>query len=342
LGLREDKCPEEVVLDKPATTPGERADDKYGGKVADKRPVARRAADGSAVIPGVRLTHPDRVLYPDQGITKLDLAQYYVAVADWALPHLAHRPLSLVRCPEGQGEACFYRKHVGASVPDALKRIEIPEKSGSEVYLMVEDVAGLVALVQMGVLEIHPWGSTADDLETPDRITFDLDPDIGLPWSQVTAAALETRDVLADFGLQSFAKTTGAKGLHVVAPIAPKLDWEEVKAFTRAVAVRMATQSPERYTASQSKRARQGRIYIDYLRNARGATAIAAYSARARPGASASAPLFWGEVEKAVPTQGLTVASIPNRLAALDSDPWAQIGKIRQSITAAAGRTLGL
>ncbi len=293
-------------------------------------------------IEGVRLTHPERVLYPDQGITKLDLAHYYTAIAEWALPHLAHRPLSLVRCPEGQGNPCFFQKHLSAGVPDQLARVEIPEQTGSETYLVVEDLAGLVSLVQMGVLEIHPWGSTVKKLETPDRVTFDLDPDTELPWERVADAALEMRDVLARLGLKSFAKTTGGKGLHVVVPLAPRLPWDEVKAFTRAVAMRMAEEAPERYLAVASKSSRQGRIYIDYLRNGRGATAIGTYSARARPGATVSTPLFWEEVEQAVRPEGFTVATVPARLAALKSDPWAEIGKLRQSISAAARRRFGL
>ncbi len=203
-------------------------------------------------------------------------------------------------------------------------------------------MVGLISLVQIGVLEIHPWGSTVDNVEQPDRITFDLDPDIGLPWSQVTAAALQIRDVLEDFGLQSFAKTTGGKGLHVVVPLTPELDWDQAKSFTRGVADHIAAQHPERYTTNQSKRARQGRIYIDYLRNARGATAIGAYSTRARPGAPIATPLFWREVEEGVRPEGFTVATVPVRLTALKSDPWAEIGTVRQTIARAVLRKLGL
>ena len=336
-GLREDKSAREVVREEPAMVKPEQAPDQKDGGGAE-----RREKDGSMTIEGVRLTHPERVLYPDQGITKLDLVHYYTAIAEWALPHLAHRPLSLVRCPEGQGNPCFFQKHLSAGVPDQLARVEIPEQTGSETYLVVEDLAGLVSLVQMGVLEIHPWGSTVKKLETPDRVTFDLDPDTELPWERVADAALEMRDVLARLGLKSFAKTTGGKGLHVVVPLAPRLPWDEVKAFTRAVAMRMAEEAPERYLAVASKSSRQGRIYIDYLRNGRGATAIGTYSARARPGATVSTPLFWEEVEQAVRPEGFTVATVPARLAALESDPWAEIGKLRQSISAAARRRFGL
>jgi bifunctional non-homologous end joining protein LigD len=329
LGLREDKNAKEVVRDMPSSPPP--------AESAKPTPVAI-ARDGSTVFEGVRLTHADRVLYPDQGITKLGLARYYADVADWALPHLAHRALSLVRAPSGVGGELFYQKHAGASVPDAVTRIEID----GEIHLAISDRAGLLSLVQIGVLEIHPWGSMIDWLEQPDRITFDLDPDEGLPWPRVTEAALEIRDVLAGLGLQSFVKTTGGKGLHVVVPLLPRLGWDEIKNFTKLVADNMAAGHPQRYTANQSKRARQGRIYIDYLRNTRGATAVGAYSGRARPGATVSTPLFWNEVEDGIRPEGFTVATLPSRLASLTSDPWAEISKLRQTVTAAARRKLGM
>jgi bifunctional non-homologous end joining protein LigD len=331
LGLREDKRPAEVVRDDAA--PVQPVKPREPAQAAATPHVAR---DGSTEFEGVRLTHADRVLYPDEGITKLDLAGYYADIHEWALPQLAHRPLSLVRCPTGLGGESFFQKHAGTSVPDVVTRIEID----GETHLAVENLAGLIALVQIGVLEIHPWGSTTDKVETPDRITFDLDPDVGLPWSQVAEASLEIRDVLAGFGLQSFAKTTGGKGLHVVVPLTPKLGWDEVKTFTKAVADDMATRHPGRYTANQSKRARQGRIYIDYLRNSRGATAVGAYSTRARPGATVATPLSWSEVEEGVRPEGFTVATVPGRLGALQADPWAGIDKLRQTVTAATRRKL--
>ena len=300
--------------------------------------VRHTARDGSTEFEGVRLSNPDRVLYPEEGITKLDLARYYSDIRDWALPELVQRPLSVVRCPTGLGGETFFQKHAGAGTPKAI----VPIKIDGETHLAIKDFAGLISLVQIGVLEIHPWGSTVDNVERPDRVTFDLDPDIGLPWSRVTAAALEIRDALEGFGLQSFAKTTGGKGLHVVVPLTPELDWDQAKSFTKAVADHIAAQHPQRYTTNQSKRARQGRIYIDYLRNARGATAIGAYSTRARPGAPIATPLFWREVEEGVRPEGFTVATIPDRVAALKSDPWAEIGTVRQTIARAVLGKLGL
>jgi len=299
------------------------------------------ARDGSISFEGVRLTNPDRVLYPDCGITKLALAQYYAAIKDWALPHLAQRALSLVRCPEGYDKECFYQKHVMTGVPDVVGRIRITEKKSTDTYLVIENAAGLTAMVQLSMLEIHPWGSTVGKLETPDRITFDFDPDVGLPWEHVTAAAIEMREALLGIGLQSFPKTTGGKGLHVVVPVAPKLEWDAIKEFSKWVSERFAAAYPDRFTTNMAKRARIGRIFIDYLRNGRGATAIGAYSPRARPGGPVSTPLFWEEVEKSVRPEGFTVATVPQRLAALESDPWAEIGGLRQSISAAVRRRMG-
>jgi bifunctional non-homologous end joining protein LigD len=333
LGLREDKPAREVVRDMPSS-----ASAPPPASPPPQDPPIAIARDGSTVFAGVRLTNAERVLYPDEGLSKLDLARYYADAAEWALPHLARRPLSLVRAPTGIGGELFYQKHAGTSVPAAVKRIEID----GEIHLAIEDQAGLLSLVQIGVLEIHPWGSTIDKLEQPDRITFDLDPDEGLPWSRVTEAALEIRDLLAGIGLESFAKTTGGKGLHVVVPIRPRLSWDEVKAFTKAVVEDLAARHPERYTDNQLKRMRKGRIYLDYLRNGRGATAVGAYSTRARAGATVSTPLFWDEVEAGARPEGFKVATVPARLAALKSDPWAEIAKIRPSISAATRRKYGV
>jgi bifunctional non-homologous end joining protein LigD len=339
-GLREDKSPREVVYN-PGDMPA--ADQptsqmKSGSTTTD---VTSRGRDGSLEFEGVRLTHPDRILYPADGLTKLDLARYYQAVSDWAVPHLAGRPLTLVRCPGGQGKPCFYQKHLGKGAPVAIGHVDISEDGKTVSYPVIDDLAGLIGLVQMDVIEIHPSGAAANKLDTPDRITFDLDPDEGLPWPRVTEAAIGIRDALLAIGLHSFVKTTGGKGLHVVVPLQPKLDWDEVKAFTKWVADQIVAQSPEGFTANQTKRARRGRIYIDYLRNSRGATAIGAYSPRARPGAAVSTPLFWEEVENGERPEGFTVVTVPQRLAALKTDPWAEIGKLRQSIGAAVRRRIG-
>jgi bifunctional non-homologous end joining protein LigD len=319
---------------------GKRSEPGEGGQPN----VSAPSRDGSVAFEGVRLTNPDRVLYPDQGITKLALAQYYAAIREWALPELQHRALSLVRCPEGQGKECFYQKHATTAVPEVVGRVEIPEGSGTGtgIYTYIKDLAGLVAMVQMGVLEIHPWGSTVARLETPDRITFDLDPDVGLPWDRVVEAAIGVREALLGIGLQSFPKTTGGKGLHVVVPVAPKLEWDAVKEFAKWVAERFVAAYPDRFTSNIAKRARSGRIFIDYLRNGRGATAIGAYSPRAREGAPVATPLFWDEVESGVKPTGFTVATVPDRLATLGRDPWAEMRTLRQSISARVRREVGI
>jgi bifunctional non-homologous end joining protein LigD len=342
-GLREDKDPSEVIYDpqtRAAATPETRP--KTAAPVPRTGPAGPQPArDGSMIFEGVRLTHPDRILYAGTALAKLDVARYYESVSDWVLPQLSRRLLTLVRAPAA-GKRTFYQKHIGDEAPGAIKRFNIDGQEEPEIYPYIEDLPGLIGLVQMGVLEIHPWGSRVDKLELPDRVTMDLDPDEGLPWQRVTEAAIDVRDALAGIGLQSFAKTTGGKGLHVVVPLTPKLDWDAVKAFAKWIADSFVAQRPEDFTANMAKRARQGRIYIDYLRNGRGATAVGAYTPRARPGAPVSTPLFWEEIEKGVRPEEFTIEAVQNRLATLGSDPWAEIGKIRQSISAAVRRQVGI
>lgn len=297
------------------------------------------AGNAAVEMEGVRLTSPEKVLYPEQGITKGELAEYYIAVADRMLPHLARRPLSLVRCPAGSSKACFFQKHVGSGVPAGVHRIEIPDgvgtadhPAGVSTYLWVDDRQGLVALAQMGVLEIHPWGSRIDRLETPDRLVFDLDPAPGLGWEAVVEAARAVRDRLAALGLASFLKTTGGKGLHVVVPVAPRHDWSVVKPFARAVAAGIAQAAPARFTINMAKKARTGRIFLDYLRNGRGATAVAAYSTRARSGATVSMPLAWRELSPRLDPRDFTILTVPKLLARRRTDPWAEIDAMPQDL----------
>jgi bifunctional non-homologous end joining protein LigD len=349
-GLREDKDPKDVVCDpktraavEPAPTP------KKAPTRAKRQPAPRkaeteepqRARDGSLTFEGVRLTHPDRILYPGTNLTKLDIARYYAAIGDWILPELAGRLLTLVRSP-AVGMKTFYQKHIGDEAPEPIKRFNLDGQEEPEIYPYIEDLPGLIGLVQMGVLEIHPWGSRVDKLELPDRVIMDLDPDEGLPWERVTEAAIDVRDALVGIGLRSFAKTTGGKGLHVVIPLAPKLDWDQVKAFAKWVADSFVAQRPDEFTANMAKRARHGRIYIDYLRNGRGATAVGAYTPRARRGAPVSTPVSWEEVEEGVRPDAFTVETVPQRLASLGSDPWGEIGKVRQALSAAVRRQVGI
>jgi bifunctional non-homologous end joining protein LigD len=328
LGFRDDKAPEEAVI-APGVVP------------AAKEAVPKKKAAAAAPA-RVRLSNEDKVLYPGSGFTKGDLGRYYETIAEYALPHLAHRPLTLVRCPEGQGAACFFQKHVGSGVPKAVGTVDVAEKEGGTgTYLVIENVEGLVSLVQMGVLEIHPWGSTVDDIEHPDRLIFDLDPDVGLPWDRIVEAALGLRKLLDDLGLETFAKTTGGKGLHVVLPVKPELGWDEAKGFTKAVAEAFAAAEPERYTAVMAKRARKGRLFIDYLRNGRGNTAVGAFSTRARPGATVSVPVSWDEVEAGIRSDAFTIETLPERLRKLKKDPWPGWAKATQQSLAAAVRRFG-
>jgi bifunctional non-homologous end joining protein LigD len=307
-----------------------------------KRSTATRAGtvpsiNGSTAAAANRkldLTHPERILFPDTGLTKLGLANYYVAVAEWMLPHLVDRPLSLVRCPAGQAAGkCFYQKHAGDGTPGELGRVKIKEKDGPEEYVYVRDMEGLLSLVQMSVLEIHPWGAKRDNVEKPDRLTFDLDPGPDVAWPRVIDAAFAVRELLTtDYGLESFLKTTGGKGLHVVVPISPRRHgWNEAKQFCRHVAEQIANRDPKRYTVNMAKAQRAGRIFVDYLRNDRGATAVAAYSTRARPGAPISTPLDWDELTPAIRSDHFHVGNFAARLTALKADPWKKIGDVKQS-----------
>ena len=288
------------------------------------------AARDEIEIAGVRVTSPDKVLYPEQGITKRDLANYMLAVADWMLPHVAKRPITLVRCPTGRQKKCFYQRHAGSGVPSELGEVPVP--GFDEPYLFVRDVRGLVALVQMGVLEIHPWGARNDNPERPDRMIFDLDPGEGSSFADVVAAAREVRAMLESIKLTSFLKTTGGKGLHLVVPIARRYNWQEVKAFAKRAAEKLASEKPERYLIRMSKAERRGRILIDYLRNDPTSTAIAPYSTRSREGAPVATPLAWEELGDKLEPKAFNEKTVPGRLKALHQDPWKDIGAVKQSL----------
>jgi bifunctional non-homologous end joining protein LigD len=323
-GLREDKPAAQVVREAPRAAPARRI---AGG------------SDGDVAVAGVHLSHPDRVLYREQAITKLGLARYYEAVADFIVPHVADRPLSLVRCPEGAGGQCFYQKHAGRGLPAEVKRVQIRERGGATaVYPYVDDLPGLVALAQIGVLEIHPWGARVGRIDRPDRLVLDLDPAPGVPWSRVVEGAQAIRDVLAGLDLVGFVKTTGGKGLHVVVPLRPEAGWDALRALGEGIGAELVRRAPDRYTINPLKAARRGRVFIDYLRNVRGATAVAAYSPRARPGAPVSTPMGWSELEGPARPADFTVQSVPRRLGALRKDPWADFFSVDQAITS---RTAG-
>jgi bifunctional non-homologous end joining protein LigD len=281
-------------------------------------------------VEGVRLSNPDKILYPEQGITKGDLADYYVAVAERLLPHAAFRPITMVRCPTGRGKKCFYQRHAGSGVPEQLGEVTVP--GFDEPYLYIRDLPGLVAMVQMGVLEMHPWAVTVEKPDRADRIIFDLDPAEGLGFEEVIRAALEVRERLAALGLESFVKTTGGKGLHVVAPIDATAEWREVKRFAKGVSAQMAADSPERYLTKISKAERAGRIFIDYLRNDPTSTAVAPYSTRSRAGAPVAMPIRWDEVKEGLDPCDYTIATVPGLIAKQKADPWAKMFAVRQTL----------
>jgi len=316
-----------------------------GAKAATRKAPAKKATTsrGKEVlsVAGVRLTSPAKVLYPEQGVTKLDLARYYELVAERMTPHIAGRPLTLVRCPAGHTGECFFQKHI-EHVPEGVRKIRVPEKDGVEWYGALDGVEGMIGLVQLGVLELHTWNSRDDRLEHPDRFIIDLDPDEGMEWGRVKEAALHVRAVLEELGLVSFLKTTGGKGLHVVVPLVRRSTWDEVRDFSRGIAVLMARVAPDRYTIDVAKKKRKNRILVDYLRNARGATAVEVYSTRARPGAPVSAPIAWDELEDGVRGDSFTVANLPARLQRLKQNPWKDFGAVKQSLTAPMKRRLGV
>jgi DNA ligase D len=282
------------------------------------------------IVAGVRLSNPDKVLYPEQGITKSDLAEYYAAVADFMLPHVGFRPITMVRCPTGRQKNCFYQRHAGAGVARQIEKVTVP--GFDNPYLFIRDLPGLVALVQMGVLEIHPWGVRVERPDQPDRMIFDLDPGEGLGFDAVVAAALDVRGRLDALGLASFVKTTGGKGLHVVLPVDPAHAWPEVKAWAKSLSEQIATDAPDRYLTRIAKAERTGRIFIDYLRNDPTSTAVGPYSTRARPGAPVAMPLPWEEVQPDLDPARFTVRSAAEIVARRKNDPWADLLKIRQRL----------
>ncbi|MEA3064428.1 MAG: bifunctional non-ous end joining protein LigD [Sphingomonadales bacterium] len=281
-------------------------------------------------VAGVRLSNPGKILYPEQGITKGQLADYYVAVAERMLPHVALRPVTMVRCPMGQETKCFYQRHAGSGVPEQLHEVAIP--GFIEPYLYISDVAGLVAMVQMGVLEIHPWGVRVEAPDRADRIVFDLDPAEGLGFDAVIEAAKEVRQRLKALGLESFVKTTGGKGLHVVVPVEATAPWKDVKSFAKGVSAEMAAGAPDKYLTTASKADRIGRIFIDYLRNDPTSTAVAPYSTRSRKGAPVAMPLKWEQVKAGLDPCDYTVETVPALIARQRSDPWAEMLEVRQKL----------
>lgn len=277
------------------------------------------------------LTNPNKIFYPEDSITKQEIANYYENISEWIVPHIVNRPLTLLRCPDGY-KKCFFQKHLDQGAPSTLHSVVIKEKTRRSTGIYLNDSSSLMALAQLGVLEIHPWGSTLAQLEYPDRIIFDLDPSPDVSWKKVVAAAFEIKQYLNDYHLKSYVKSTGGKGLHVVIPIKPEYTWNHVKTFSRVFVTFLSLQHPDKYLSKQTKSQRTGKIFVDYFRNQRGATAIAPYSPRARIHAPVATPLEWDELTSHIKDTTFTVRTISKRLKKLRKDPWKDFFNNQQSL----------
>ncbi len=335
-GLREDKPAEEVQLEMPRVqSTGRPAKPHKKPAVTAGRDDPAPPKSGAPEFAGIKLTHPDRLLWESEGITKLGLAEYYTEVSALILPYIVQRPLALLRCPNGSEGQCFFQKHAFAGLTDAVEIAHVQENGGEAETIVIHDLSGLMNLVQANVLEIHPWGAPIENVEHPDTLIFDLDPGEGVEWGAVIDGAREIRQRLRDAGLESFVKTTGGKGLHVVSPLQPSVGWDELKSFAHGIAVAMEADGPSRFIANMAKKARSGKIYVDYLRNGRGSTAVAAYSTRARAGAPISTPVAWDELGSELTPARFNVGNISRRLASLKSDPWKDYFSAPQPISEA-------
>jgi len=355
-GLREDKKARDVMRERPQETDeaikekpavkarGRKVESKTAAKptTRSKKPPATASTDSDgATVAGIKISNPDKVLYPEAGITKIELARYYENVADWILPYLHNRPLTLVRCPNGWEKSCFYQKHPDAKVNEVIERVKVQESAGATLYMMANSASALVALLQMGALELHPFGSSAPKLTCPDVIVFDFDPADDISWETLVEAVHILKTLLEELGFQTFIKTTGGKGLHVVVPIKPALGWVDIKNFTKAIAELMVKSFPDRFVATVTKAKRHGKIFVDYLRNGEGATAVGPYSLRARANAPVATPIGWDELRKDIRRDYFNVRNVLERLAKLKKDPWADFFEVKQSVTKALMKKVG-
>jgi bifunctional non-homologous end joining protein LigD len=332
-GLRNDKPAADITRETPKPVEqvetGAPASRPRAAGTAAKTPKAAKSGDGK-----IRITHADRVIDPASGTTKMQLAEYYVRVAEWILPTLENRPVALVRAPEGVPGELFFQKNVERLAIPGIETLE----NGS--VMLINNAEALVGAVQMSTIEFHAWNALAPDLDRPDRFVLDLDPDPALPWKSMVEATQLTLTVLDELGLQSFIKTSGGKGIHVVVPLTPRDDWDTVKAFSQSIVKYMARLIPDRFSAVSGPKNRIGRIFIDYLRNGRGATTINAYAARSRPGLAVSVPLFKEEIHDIKGADAWNIQTVHQRLAELDDDPWADLPAVQQTITADMRRRL--
>ena len=338
VGLRRDKPATEIVREQQGPPVG-RKTARAAAAAAPRASAKSRSRSSADEVAGVRISHPDRLIDAQSGTHKIDLVRYFESVAPWILPHLQKRPVALVRAPDGVGGELFFQKHA--------TRLEVPNVTqhpgldpGHQPLVTIDSVAALIGAAQMGTIELHTWNGIVTNLEKPDRVVFDLDPDPTLGWDRMVEAAKLTRELLRELDLESWCKTSGGKGLHVVVPLARYAGWDDVKAFAHAVADHMADTLPDRFSAKMGPRNREGRIFVDYLRNNRGASTIAAYAPRARPGLGVSVPIAWDELDSTTGGAQWTIANLHERLDGLRTDPWEGYGQAKQRVTAALMRRL--
>lgn len=326
LGLREDKAAQAIVKEQAVAPPSS----SHAAAASDEK-----EGDADDRVAGVSISHSTRILFSDTGLTKAGLARYYEAVAPWLMPHLHDRPLSLMRCPRGPAYPCFFQKHMESTLPAGLTPLEIRQRDGPAQYMLANNLKAVIGLVQMGVVEFHTWGARRDRLDRPDRLIFDLDPGSDVPWARMVEAAKLMRSLLKELGFTCFLKTSGGKGLHVEVPLQRSHGWDFVKGFAQDVARHMADLFPDRFTANMARARRHKRIFIDYLRNGEGATAIAAFSVRARPGAPVAVPIAWEELADGITSNHFTVQNVLSRLTVQQHDPWQGYEAARKRITQA-------
>jgi bifunctional non-homologous end joining protein LigD len=353
LGLRQDRDPKTVIREEPAHTEdvvmgGTRTKGKVKGKAEGKAQAKRSKATASKRAPAkgeatqvgpVRLTHPDRVLFPHDGITKLQLAEYFAAVAEAAMPHYRNRPLSILR--NTHGSQPFFQKHFLEQSGAGLRVVKIPNTDKNPDFVVCDSPEGLLHLAQVGAVELHSWGAVMPKPKLADRLTFDLDPGADLPYPPLRDAALAVRKLLQDLGLASWVKTTGGKGLHVVVPLTrPLPDWDTAKDFTSSVTRFMERIAPAMFTSKTGERNRKQKIFVDYLRNQFGATAVAAYSPRWRPGVGVSVPVSWDELDQDIRGTHFDIHNVPDRVAKQRKDPWADYWQAAQALSKAIIREM--
>ena len=347
-GLREDKKAKDVVRERPKDIedaieePPTKRRAAKAAKASASKAVKADVESAPDVVAGIKISNPDKLLYPEAKVSKIDVARFYETIAEWILPHLEDRPLTLVRCPSGWEKSCFFQKHPDATVNEIIERVKVKESAGTTLYMMANSVGALAALAQMGAIELHPFGSSAPKLDYPDRMTFDFDPADDISWKTLVEAVHLLKTLLEELGFETFIKTTGGKGLHVVVPITPALDWDEIKSFTKSIAELMVKSFPERFVATVLKSKRHGKIFVDYLRNGEGATAVAAYSLRARANAPVATPIRWDELEKDVRRDYFNLRTVPQRLEKMKKDPWAGFFEVKQSVTKTLMKKVGV